>query len=169
VRRLPRPGPRPAGPGWLPARAWPRPGPAWDRHGGREPRGTVRRPRPPPPEGRGRRRRPGALAGGGRGRPIGAPRSSWWSCYRTSEGGCEGPESRNRRGRRPALGRLLDDLAAERLGHGRRAVTGPQLLEDVLEVSLHRVGGDEELLGDVLVGVSERQQLEHLQLPGRQA
>src|SRR5918996_738274 len=71
-------------------------------------------------------------------------------------------------GTSPGPRRSLDQPAAEGLSHRRGPVRGAELLEDVLEVGLHGVGGDVELLGDVAVGVAERQQLQHLDLPGGQ-
>src|SRR5438477_1798798 len=62
----------------------------------------------------------------------------------------------------------LDQASAQRFRHRRGAVGGPELLEDVLQVGLHGVGGDVELLRDVLVRVSEREQLEDLDLPRSQ-
>src|SRR6266542_5257659 len=56
-----------------------------------------------------------------------------------------------------ALPGLLDQPAPERLGHRSGPVRRPQLLEDVLEVRLHRIRGDEQLVRDVLVGVTEGQ------------
>ena len=58
--------------------------------------------------------------------------------------------------------RLLDEAAAERLGDGRGAVRGAEFLEDMLEVGLHGVGRDVQALGDVAVGVPEREQLQDL-------
>src|SRR6476660_6879843 len=52
-------------------------------------------------------------------------------------------------------GRLFDQSAAQRFCHGRGAVRRPQLLEDVFEMGLDRVGRDVEPLGDVAVGVAE--------------
>src|SRR5918996_1216293 len=71
-------------------------------------------------------------------------------------------------GTSPGPRRSLDQPAAEGLSHRRGPVRGAELLEDVLEVGLHGVGGDVELLGDVAVGMAERQQLQHLDLPGGQ-
>src|SRR5437667_215936 len=63
-------------------------------------------------------------------------------------------------------GPLLDEAPAESLRDGGRSVRRPQLLEDVLEVRLDGIGGDKQLLGDVPVGVTERQKLEDLDLAG---
>src|SRR5918994_2247599 len=59
---------------------------------------------------------------------------------------------------------LLDEAPAERFGHGRRSVGRAELLEDVLEVSLDGVWRDVQTLGDVAVGVAEREKLQHLDL-----
>ena len=59
-------------------------------------------------------------------------------------------------------------MPAKRFGYGCGAVGRPEFLEDVLEVGLDGVRGDEQLVRDVLVGVSERKELEDLDLPGRQ-
>ena len=48
-------------------------------------------------------------------------------------------------------GELLDQAAADRDRHGLRAVVRPELLEDPLEVRLHRVRRDPEIVRDLLV------------------
>src|SRR5437667_42869 len=62
----------------------------------------------------------------------------------------------------------LDEVPAKRLGHRGGPVRRPELLEDVLEVRLHGVGRDEQLVRDVLVRVPEGKELEDLDLSGRQ-
>src|SRR2546429_8810447 len=72
------------------------------------------------------------------------------------------------RRRTRAGGASLDQTSAERIGHGRRAVGRAELLEDVLEVRLDGVGRDEQLLRDVAVRVPECQELQDLDLAGRE-
>src|SRR5919201_866742 len=69
-------------------------------------------------------------------------------------------------GLRPHL--RLDQAAADRVAGQLDAVAHPQLVEDVLTVSLHRLHADHELLGDLLRRVRLGDQLQHLELARRQ-
>src|SRR3954468_7745376 len=76
--------------------------------------------------------------------------------------------------RRPLLywTMVLGPLAAALLPLGPEgglgAVGDADALEDAGEVGLHRLLGDAEAAGDLLVGQPLREQAEHLPLPGRQ-
>ena len=59
---------------------------------------------------------------------------------------------------------LLDELSLTGRGDGRRAGFHAELLIDVDEVGLDRGFGDEEPLGNLLVGISRGQRLQDLQL-----
>ena len=64
--------------------------------------------------------------------------------------------------------RLAEEAELAGPRHGLRAVGHAQLVEQVRDVPLHGVHGDEELLGDGAVGVAARHQREHLVLAGGQ-
>src|SRR4030067_3329104 len=63
---------------------------------------------------------------------------------------------------------LLDETAADRDGDGLGAVVRAELLEDPLEVRLHRVRADPEVVGDLLGRRAVRDLLEDLLLALRQ-
>src|SRR5207302_5097516 len=102
----------------------------------------------------------GGKAGAGRGPD---PREGWSPASITvsaGAGSCVSPSL-------PGPG-LFDEVAAQGLGDGSGSVGGAELLEDMLEVGLNRVGRDEELVGDVLVGMTEGEELQDLDLAGRE-
>ena len=66
--------------------------------------------------------------------------------------------------RTPSLGQTLDELVLERVADELGARGAAQLLLDVRAVGLDRARGEEQLLGDLGVGVAEGDQPQHLDL-----
>jgi hypothetical protein len=62
----------------------------------------------------------------------------------------------------------LAGLQAEVARDGVRAAGGVELAQDARDVGLDRVGGDDELASDGLVGGAGGQQFEHFALAGRE-
>src|SRR5205807_1258408 len=95
-------------------------------------------------------------------------RNTTWTSAAKSNSSASGRRGPARRPGAPVstLRPATAKAAAERLGHGRGAVGCAELLEDVLEVRLHCVRRDEQLLRDVAVRVAEGEELEHLDLAG---
>ena len=60
----------------------------------------------------------------------------------------------------------MNKAALQRDGHRVRAVSGIELLEDALEMRLHRFAGAADGLGDLFVAESLGHELNHFQLAG---
>ncbi len=66
---------------------------------------------------------------------------------------------------RPVLVAVSEEAGAQRAGHGSRPGGLVELGEDVGDVSVHGVGAEGELGGDLVVAQAARDQLQHLPLP----
>src|SRR5437588_7367872 len=62
-----------------------------------------------------------------------------------------------------------DEVVPERVGRGRGARGHAELVEDVADVAGNRLLTDDELLGDLSVGLAGRKQGKEFDLPARQA